>query len=340
MSKRSVAGQAVMFCGIDVSAATLAAAVQPESQEGFQQREFANSATGHKALIAWLYKLGATARVSLEATGIYSLDLALALDGAEGIEVAVLNPRRVHQFAQTLGRSKTDRADALALAEYSRRMPLVGWRRPNRGALELRALSRYIATLTEEHARLHNRLHAAEGSRTTPRCVREDLKRSMSGLRKRLLRLRRQAVSLIGQDPELERKFRSLTGITGIAETSAVQLLGELASLDPEMSVRQWVAHSGLDPAHRISGASVHLPSRISRHGNRYLRRALYMPALVGVRFDRHMKAFYKQLQTRHKTKLQALMAVARKLLHAIFGIFKTNTPYDGSKLFPTLLPI
>jgi transposase len=64
------------------------------------------------------------------------------------------------------------------------------------------------------------------------------------------------------------------------------------------------------------------------------------MPALVGVRFDRHMKAFYQQLQTRHKTKLQALMAVARKLLHAIFGIFKTNTPYDGSKLFPTLLPI
>lgn len=340
MSKRSVAAQSVVFCGIDVSAATLAVAVQPESQEGFQQREFANSATGHKALIAWLYKLGATARVSLEATGICSLDLALALDRAEGIEVAVLNPRRVHQFAQTLGRSKTDRADAVALAEYSRRMPFVRWRRPNPGALELRAISRYLATLTEEHARLHNRLHAAEGSSTTPRCVREDLKRSMAGIGKRLLRLRREAVALIGQDTELVRKFQSLTGIAGIAETSAVQLLGELATLDPEMSVRQWVAHSGLDPAHRNSGTSVHLPSRISRHGNRHLRRALFMPALVGVRHDPHMKAFYQQLQTRHKTKLQALMAVARKLLHAIFGIFKTNTPYDGSKLFPTLLPV
>jgi transposase len=49
------------------------------------------------------------------------------------------------------------------------------------------------------------------------------------------------------------------------------------------------------------------------------------------------MKAFYQLLQARHKTKLQALMAVARKLLHAIFGIFKTNTPYDGGKLFPEL---
>jgi transposase len=81
----------------------------------------------------------------------------------------------------------------------------------------------------------------------------------------------------------------------------------------------------------------VHKPSRISRHGNRYLRRALYMPALVGVRFDPHLKTFYLHLQARHKTKLQALMAVARKLLHAIYGIFKSRTPYDGRKLFPQL---
>ena len=42
--------------------------------------------------------------MSLEATGIYSLDLAVALDAADGIEVAVLNPKVVHRFAQTLRR--------------------------------------------------------------------------------------------------------------------------------------------------------------------------------------------------------------------------------------------
>ena len=54
------------------------------------------------------------------------------------------------------------------------------------------------------------------------------------------------------------------------------------------------------------------------------LRRALFTPALAGVRFDPHMKAFYTLLQQRQKSKMQALMAVARKLLHAIYGIFKT----------------
>jgi transposase len=216
-------------------------------------------------------------------------------------------------------------------------MPFVAWQRPGRIELELRAISRHIVTLTDEHTRLSNRLHAAEASDTTPRCVRQDLKHSIDALKKRIVRLRKAALALVEQNETLAMKFKQLIEIPGIAEASALQLLGELAPLDPQMTARQWVAHSGLDPAHQVSGSSVHKPSRISRHGNRYLRRALYMPALVGVRFDPHMKAFYLQLQVRHKTKLQALMAVARKLLHAIYGIFKSRTHYDGRKLFPQL---
>ena len=340
MSKRFVSTPcAVLYCGIDVSAATLEVAVQPEGGGGgLERREFANSAAGHRQLIAWLGRRGALVRVSMEATGIYSLDVALALDRAEGIEVAVLNPRTAHCFAESLRRSKTDASDAVALSEYSRRMPFVAWVRPPQAALELRSLSRHLATLSEEHARLKNRLHAANGSASTPRCVREDLRKSMAGLEKRLLRLRREAVAAIAKDVGLQQKFERLTGITGIGEVSAVHLLGELAGLAPEMTVRQWVAHSGLDPVHQVSGTSVHKPSRISRRGSRHLRRALYMPALSATRFDPHIKGFYTQLLARHKTKLQALTAVARKLLHAIFGIFKTNTPFDGAKLFPQML--
>lgn len=338
MGKAASCSQA--FCGIDVSAATLAAAVEREDGPGsFERREFANSTVGHRQLVAWLRRFDVPVRVSLEATGIYSLDVALALQAAEGIAVAVLNPRRFHQFAETLRRSKTDAADAVALAEYSRRMPFVAWVRPSAASLELRAISRHSATLSEEHARLKNRLHAAEGSAATPRCVLLDLRRSMTGLEKRLARLRREAVAAIARDAELERKLHQLTGITGIGEVSAVQLLGELAGLNPEMTVRQWVAHSGLDPVHQVSGTSVHKPARISRQGNRHLRRALYMPALSAARFDPHMRAFYTLLQARHKTKLQALIAVARKLLHAIFGIFKTGTAWNGAKLFPKLIP-
>ncbi len=123
----------------------------------------------------------------------------------------------------------------------------------------------------------------------------------------------------------------------GIGEVSALNLLGELALLAPSLSVRQWVAHSGLDPAHHQSGISVQKRSRISRAGNRYLRRALYMPALVAARRDPHLRAFYQALVARHKAKMQALVAVARKMLHAIFGMFRSNRNYDGSRLLPNM---
>ena len=121
-------------------------------------------------------------------------------------------------------------------------------------------------------------------------------------------------------------RFQLLTAMPGIAaDQRAADSWARLMLLAPAMTVRQWVAHSGLDPAHQDSGTSVHKPSRISRAGNRHLRRALYMPALSAVRWDPHLRAFYEALQARHKTKLQALMAVARKMLHAIYGIFKTR---------------
>jgi transposase len=330
--------EATVFCGIDVSAATLAVAVIEHDQPP-QQRQFANRASGHKALIAWLGKRKSLVRVSLEATGIYSLDLALALDGAPDIEAAVLNPKLVNRFAQTLRRSKTDAADAIVLAEYSRRMPFTGWRPPSLSALRLRAVGRHIAALVVAHTREQNRLHAAQGSTATPRCVVEDLKRSLRLLERRIAKMRREAMVLVRSDAEMEQRFKLLTGIPGIAAISAVQILGELALLAPEMKVRQWVAHSGLDPVHRDSGTSVHRTTPISRAGNRHLRRALYMPALAAVRWDPHLRAFYELLQARHKTKLQALIAVARKLLHAIHGIFRTRQPYDGKKLFPALVP-
>jgi transposase len=336
MSKRNQPIQATVFCGIDVSAATLNIAVQQEDHR-FEERVFDNNASGHKALIAWLHKRKAMARVSLEATGTYSLDLAFALDLAEGIEVAVLNPKVTYRFAQTLRRSKTDSADAQALAEYSRRMPFTPWSAPSVNGMQLRTLSRHIQGLVVEHTRQNNRLHATEKSAAAPRCVVNDLRRSMASLQRRIVRLRREARELARCDEAIQKQFELLTSIPGIADISALQLLGELSPLSPDMSVRQWVAHSGLDPSHRVSGTSVNKPSRMSRAGNRHLRRALYMPALVAVRYDPHLKAFYETLLSRHKAKLQAIIAVARKLLHAIYGIFRSQTPYDGSKLFPHL---
>ena len=123
--------------------------------------------------------------------------------------------------------------------------------------------------------------------------------------------------------------------VPGIGQTSALQILGELVVLSDTLDARQWVAFSGIDPSQFTSGTSVQKRPRISRGGSRHLRRALYMPALVAVRHAPHLRAFYQRLLSRGKARLQAVVAVMRKLLHALFAMFRSNQSYDGSKLCP-----
>lgn len=336
MSKRSMQVEETMYCGIDVSARSLTAAMQRLNLP-VEQRSFPNTSVGHKALIVWLRKAKLPVRVSLEATGIYSLDLAFALDAADGIEIAVLNPKLANRFAQTIRRSKTDAADAEVLAEYTRRMPFTAWVAPSSSSMRLRSIVRHVESLSVQSTQNQNRLHAAHGSTSTPNCIVQDLKRSVTSLELRIHKLRREALTLVRQDELLRNRFELLVSIPGIAHVSAMQLLAELSTLPSNLTVREWVAHSGLDPAHEVSGSSVRKASRISRAGNRHLRRALYMPALVASRCDPYAKAFFESLLARKKARLQALIAVARKLLHAVYGIFRSGLKYEGAKLFPRI---
>jgi transposase len=217
MSKRSIPIKTTLYCGIDVSAKSLTVAIQRQGQPT-EQRSFPNNLIGHRSLIVWLRKSKLPVRVSLEATGVYSLDLSLALDGAEGIEVAVLNPKIANRFAQTIRRSKTDAADAEVLAEYSRRMPFTSWVAPSSISIHLRSLVRYIESLSAQSAQNQNRLHAAQSSTVTPGCVIRDLKRAVASVEQRIRNLRREALTLVRQNEPLHGRYQLLVTIPGIAQ--------------------------------------------------------------------------------------------------------------------------
>jgi len=322
------------FSGIEVSAEELVVAV--EREEGAIRLEyFANDAQGHQALFRFLRGAGHPVRVCMESTGVYGLDLALALARA-GVEVMVANPRAARHFATAMmQRSKNDRLDARGLMEFAKRMPFQAWTPPRPVVLQLHALSRRLEALKDTQAAEQNRLHAARATDITPAAVRRDLERSLRSLRRAIARLTLEAVKIIRQDSDLKLRFDLLLSAKGIGETSAIALLAELAVAPQDLDVRQLVAHAGLDPREHSSGSSVHKNPRISKHGNVHLRRALYMPALVAIRHEPNLRAFYEHLRARGKAKMVALVAVMRKLLHAIFGMFKHRTAFDGNKLYP-----
>jgi transposase len=320
--------------GIDVSAKTFTVIIDHEGSrtEAF---DLPNETKGHKKLIKMITKKGFSARVVLEATGVYSLDLALALHRAQRVEVMVANPRTIGQFAGAyMRRSKTDALDANIIVEFAMRMEFEAWKPPEPHTFDLRAISRRVEGVIKMATQEKNRLHAATSFDEMSEVVRNDIEVNIRHLERRIERLREQARELIAEHPDLERAFLHITSVKGIANSAGIQILAELSILPKDMDVRQWVAHAGLDPRVFQSGTSVNKPARISRQGNVHIRRALFMPALVAVQYEPHVKAFYEKLLGRRKTKMQANVAVMRKLLHAIYGMMKHDRDFDGEKFY------
>jgi transposase len=323
------------YIGIDVSQKELVVVMMTKGKAR-PAKNFENTTAGHREIIQLLAKLKGESRICLEATGVYHFDLAVALSRADGLEVMVINPKAAHNFAQALmKRSKTDTIDAATLAVYCERMPFEAWRRPADEVIALRAIGRRIAALNKLKTQTKNQRHALKATQDTPDIVIEQTEELVSVLEKQIQAHRDSALALIRQHESLRRVFTLIIGIKGIAEASAIQLLAELLVLPQDMSAKQWVAYAGLDPRHNESGSSVAKKPRISKAGNKYLRQALYMPALVGARYEPNIKGYYHHLiENSGLKKLQALCAVMRKLLHAIHGMLKNNQEFDGSRFY------
>lgn len=129
--------------------------------------------------------------------------------------------------------------------------------------------------------------------------------------------------------PGLQRRSELRDSIPVIAETTAALLLAEITDSKQSRRARQVAADAGLVPRERQSGSSVRGRTRLSKIGNARLRRALYFPAITALRCSPFFQAWAKGLQERGKSKMRISGAVRRKLVHLVYGVWKTGKPFD-----------
>lgn len=320
--------------GIDVGSKELVMVIRHKGKN-HKARTFNNTPEGHAKIIKTLSAKKGDLKICLEATGIYHFDLAVALNYAN-MTLMVVNPKAAkHYFEALMTRSKTDQIDAGILAQYAETMPFKVWPMPDEKTLQLRAFSRKIAALTKIKAQTKNQRHALESTSSVPKIIMEETHETIAFFENQIQRLKDHALTLINSDESLQRSLEIITSVKGIADTSAIQLLGELLILPKDMNNRQWVAFAGLDPRHHQSGTSVSKKPRISKAGNSYLRQALYMPALCAANRDPYVKAYYQHLiEDQGLKKMQALCAVMRKLLHAIHAMLKNEIYFDNTRFY------
>jgi transposase len=324
--------------GLDVGARELVVALL---RDGLPEAPctLPNTPAGHRQLIRLLTRRGAHAHVCLEATGVYGLRLALALQRAPRVAVMVANPRAIKDFQRArLTRAKTDSVDALGILEFLQRMEFVPWTPPADAVLALQQLGRRMVQLRGELTREQARLHAIAFTPDRDGLIAGDLNANIRHLQKRIKSLQHAAAELAARQPDLAALVERLCSVPGIGQLSALRLLGELLVLPADLKAKQWVAHAGLDPRPRQSGMK-DAPRHISRTGNRHLRLALFMPALVAVQRSPQIKATYEALPARGKKKKVALIAIMRRLLHAIWGMLHHHQDFNPQLFHASPLP-
>jgi transposase len=321
-----------VWVGVDIAAKSFDMVCRSAGKNK-KPEQFSQGPQGHARAIKRLQALKPTL-VVMEATGIYYLDLAVALVNA-GLPVSVINPKSFHRFAELkLIASKTDGLDAALLAEYGECLKPRLWTPPVEARLALRDVGRQINRLTGTRTQARNRLHALKAKSMTLPLLIEDEQEGIARLDDRIERLKRAALTLIKADRDLLRQLTNMTAAKGVGEGSAIALLGELCVLPVHLKAPQVSRYAGLDVRLSQSGTSVNKPGRLNKAGNAYLRAALYMPAMSAIQHDPRAKAFYEALVARGKKKMQALCAVMRKYLTGLWACVQSETPFDSGLLF------
>ena len=259
----------------------------------------------------------------LEATGNYGEDLAIFLYEA-GHTVSIVNPARIKGFAQSeLVRTKTDKVDAGIIARFCLTMRPEPWIPPSAEIRALRALARRADSLIDMLTQEKNRLGTAHES------VIALIKEHIEYLENEKEKIREQIADLIDRNPDLKRKKDLLASIPGIGNATIAILLAELNDLNKFRHVRELVAFIGLAPRETLSGSSIKGKPRLCKTGHARLRKALYMPALVSIRYNSLMIAFYHRLKEKGKNGKVIVCAIMRKLVHVIFGVLKSGKTFD-----------
>jgi len=314
--------------GIDVAKETLDISLS----DGFhlQHGQFANTEKGHKQLEYWLRERSSTSvHVCMEATGQYGDKIAEHLY-SQGFPVSVVNPARIKHYANSkLRRNKTDKADAQLIAEYCIREKPTLWTPPPASIKDLQALERHLEDLQRIKTQEANRLQS--GVRNT--FVLDSLTTIVEFIDEQIKQTKKAIQDHIDRDSELKRMQDLLTTIPGIGKLTASKLLGEIRNIVDFQSARQLAAYAGLTPRNFLSGTSVHKKTRLSKTGNTNLRKALYMPAIVAMKYNPIVRSFCTRLSQNGLLPMEVVGAAMRKLLHLVFGILKTGRPFDPDYL-------
>jgi len=317
----------MIFIGIDISKRTFDASYCVNKRYAHQQ--FTNNPKGFSDCLRWINNSDKEMFICLEATGIYSFDIAQYLS-QQNINVMVVNPIITHAFFKMeLNRNKTDKTDAKLIARYCELAVLTGdfdkKKYQPKGA-DYEAIQRLVTRceqLEKSKTQENNRLEASIHKHTS-----HSIKRLQKAINNEIISVKKTIADIVKNNPSLRQQVELLVNINGIGERTAWSILAYIGDINFFANSKQVASYAELTPKITQSGTSIN-HSSLSKLGHKRLRKSLYMPALVAIRYNPALKAVYERLVSHGKPKKVAIVAVMRKLLILSYGVLKSEKAFD-----------
>ncbi len=289
--------------GIDISKSSFTACIcKRAAGDGLQYSEpksFKNEKTGFNQLMRWVNKT-ISKEVDLvflmEATGVYYESLAYHLHKVKKTVHVVLPNTSKHYFSSLNIKTKTDEVDAKVLSRFGVERKHKVWLPPRKTMLELRNITRYYVQLQEQKTALNNIKHSKESTHEVQAFILSSNKRLIAQIDKQISKCHEKIKELIGADEELHTKVKHLLTIKGVGLITLATVIAETLGFEHVRNARQLASYAGYDVVQRESGSSIKGKTRISKKGNRYIRNALYFPAMVACRYSPELKKTYLRI--------------------------------------------
>ena len=327
--------------GIDVSKDKFTACLYMYDRAGdvgccTKSIDFANTKSGFNQMVRWSRREAVKERpltYLMEPMGVYYEHLAYHLHKI-GQTVYVVLPNKARKFCEAEGiKTKTDAMDARCLALLgcvSRR--LKPWSPPAPIYRELRQMTRFHADLCEVRTSVANRMEALDHMEGMARSVHKNCERLLQEIDMLMEKNNKAIMEKVAEDRELQDKVRRIAKVKGLREPTIVCVIAETEGFHYIENRKQIVGYAGLDVKARQSGKED--PRHcISKKGNAHIRAALYMPALVAVRYNRQIKAAYGRICQRHPNgKMIGVTAAMRRLLLLIYTLWKNGEEYNETR--------
>lgn len=326
--------------GIDVAQKELVVSLGRMNQdltlEIFAFKIFSNNEKGFIALRAWTEKQSEKKLKTLyvmEATGVYHESLAYHLTD-NGAQVSIVLPNKISNFFRTLEvNTITDKTASQAITRFGLERNLDVWQKPKKIFRDLKQLTRERDQLIGERTVLKNQLHAEKAGAFPNERSMARINERMNLINNQEAEIKADIAELVKLDQDLVKKVATITSIPGVGKLTAVIVLAETNGFELIRNKKQLVSYSGLDVKQKDSGTSVKGKPRISKKGNRYIRKAMHLPSLTAIKHNERHKAVFARLVSRHGIKMKAVVAIQRKLLELIYITWKTGKDYDKEYL-------